>query len=197
MINDHLFLNLISAVIAISDHFASGSNIRQCGRKTNAHPRKCWRCRPGRAAPGRPGGARSVPRTLSGASRMSATDDPGAARPGLRRQAHRAARRILTPPSACRLRDFPARCSARHAAPLPPRGAPDPEASSAGPIARLAQIAPSSFPETAASPRKPPLAPATRILHATNTLNLTDLRHTAAHACRPRPHEGSSRRQDD
>eukprot|EP01044_Picomonas_judraskeda_P006898 COSAG03_NODE_713_length_6149_cov_3.209256_7_plen_205_part_00 len=45
-----------------------------------------------------------------------------------------------------------ARYSARHAAPLPHRGAPDPEASSAGSIARWAQIPPRRPPSAAPEP---------------------------------------------
>ena len=51
--------------------------------------------------------------------------------------------------------DFPARCFARNAAPLPHRGAPDPEASSAGSIPCWAEIPPRRPPSAAPEPTPP------------------------------------------
>ena len=138
----------------------------------------------------RPGGAmRAQPLTASGASWVSAADDGGSARPGFRWQAHGESPQILTP-CARRFPDFPARCSARDAAPLPSCGASDLEARTAGYMTCWAEI-PALRP--ASTPPEPLLPPEIHILPPSSTWRLYTLAENArVHAgglrlaqCRP------------
>lgn len=138
----------------------------------------------------RPGGAmRATAHGQRRASWVSAADDGGPARPGLRRQAHGEAPRILTP-CARRFPDFPARCSARDAAPLPSCGASDLEARTAGYMTCWAEV---SALRPASTPPEPLLPPEIHILPPSSTWRLYTLAENArVHAgglrlaqCRP------------